>query len=154
MSMSCYSRSLLAVRKCAAAVMVFAVLYAGQPALSAAPPSGDAPAPTGGDPMEGSGSWFDEPSPAGCPNIPPCEALKKFKARCRLGIVGRLIVKVRLNPPIVQENVLIGVDRIPFCVPFEGRVAKLVLQDQVGLHICEVLDPPECFQPKQVDCGT
>ncbi len=96
-------------------------------------------------------------SPQGCPGIPPCEELLRFKARCRLRVIGLLIVKVKLVPPDPgpgpQKNVLIGVNGQPFCVPFNGRLAKLVLENRVGQQFCEVLDPPNCFRPIIVDCG-
>ncbi|MCG3129839.1 MAG: hypothetical protein FLDDKLPJ_00574 [Phycisphaerae bacterium] len=94
--------------------------------------------------------------PAGCPLIPPCEQLTGFKAKCRLGVLGRLIVKVKLVPPGPGPDlsVLFGVNGQPFCTPFNRRnVAKLKLDNRVGPQFCEVLDPPRCFAPIQVDCG-
>lgn len=111
----------------------------------------------GGAPVTDVAALGNDESPQGCPGIPPCEELLRFKARCRLRVIGLLIVKVKLVPPDPgpgpQKNVLIGVNGQPFCVPFNGRLAKLVLENRVGQQFCEVLDPPNCFRPIIVDCG-
>lgn len=135
------------------------VLAAGSVALEvrSAPPRQPYPAPSeDAHPVNVSDPDDGGQEPAGCPLIPPCEQLTGFKAKCRLGVLGRLIVKVKLVPPGPGPDlsVLFGVNGQPFCTPFNRRiVAKLKLDNRVGPQFCEVLDPPRCFAPIQVDCG-
>ncbi|MCC7291615.1 MAG: hypothetical protein IT449_06105 [Phycisphaerales bacterium] len=136
-------------------VIVGAGLGAYRSAAASGPPRGGGS--VSGVPVTDAAALGGEESPQGCPGIPPCEELLRFKARCRLRVIGLLIVKVKLVPPDPgpgpQMNVLIGVNGQPFCVPFNGRRAKLVLENRVGQQFCEVLDPPNCFRPIIVDCG-
>lgn len=136
---------------CVLAVVLSCGAALGAPATFS--PPGDLPALDHAQGTPAPGTLLDPPpEPVGCTPIPPCEALTKFKARCRVGIVGRLIIKVKLEPPIGELNVLIGVNGQPFCVPFRRNTAKLVLDGRVGQQVCEVLIPPNCFNPIIVDC--
>ena len=103
-------------------------------------------------------NWMERGSAGSqCPNIVPCEELKKFKVRCKKkdkpGVFKVVVKRRRVWPSPQEANVLIAVNGEEYCLPFKGKKAKLK-ERRTGEQYVEMLDPPDCFDPVIVDCGS
>lgn len=85
-----------------------------------------------------------------CNNACPCDAIRKFKARCKDS--GEIVVKVVYRDTSHDGDILtISIDGVPYsAVVFDGK-AKLFSCCFAGAHTVS-LDDPGCFAPQQVSC--